>query len=891
LSQTRIAPRTRSTEGPGRATVSDGSAFGTGRPSGWSQAERLSVPWLQRTIGNQAVQRLARRSLLPPSAPVRFVQRQWTIDEAEMPKSAPDWVKKLQHLNTVNRTSHTFLQEGDLIHIDQHIASDDHRGLTIHFEKLAELTRGGHLEKVVAGSATAPDPSSELVKTGGLRLRFDNNLMQSVDRFITQSVPTSQHLKVRDFLTSSLTPHQDRARLFDIVNDNVPNELKQKGAAYAADHANDARLFANHYTFFISHSPDGKMPPNDVQADFEAKRKAATGLKFGPISLKPADTAIEAYSLVRAASAELSFESFEAVASHLEKHPLQERDTDRLDRYLAWARLVIAKGDAPGASRSQFDAGWDLAFGYFGHTLMVKLRPDGKAFISTFMTQASSYRLSESAAYTEQRPTVGAASVLNQTGLSQPIERVRLFIKQNLTDGGAQIRKQERQQPTGPDPAFVPGALFEWPRKGQPSTMITLILDAKPANDALAENGSTFTLTLNSTIKRDVNDRALFFLGLIEGLLAKQAPSVEERFERTRSLLDAATNLPEGNKERVEAIANFASFATTQLGIDPTVPPSFDAYQDFVMNQFAQLSININTCLKNVQAALPESHPSVKAVSNEMDKLQGELETLQAAVKAATDKKAAGNAVKAKKAEWEVKEKELRALTRPDASRDLRRYQDSASSVMNVFSTLMARLIKHRYEQRPRTGTPKGHVSGDLIYHLITPERASRATFAGVGISGGHLESNLKQFLLLYPEYHFVETKKASGLGTTLRLYKQYMWKAESTPPPTVQETARRPTLVNAMDADWLEAGVLKSTADDLIVWLERGMDALDAWAEFDPQGPASQRFGRGLYEGAPGERAVANDIEFSGRLEVSRELRGFVVTQLVPHVEWLKSL
>lgn len=862
-----------------------------------------AISALQRTVGNAAVNGLLRQALpaalsglaLQRASSALFIQRQWTVDEKDMPKSAAEWITTLTQLNIKNSTNHTFVQEGDLIHINPKNNVGIYTGLTIHFEKLAELTRAKLLENLVVASAQSPEATHELVKTGGYRLRFDNNLMQSVDKFITDFVPSMHQAKVRDFLTGSLTPHQDRMRLFDIVNDTYKDDAKKKAAAYAAEEATDARLFANHYTFFMSHNPDGKLPPHEVKANFEQKRKAADKLKFGPCPLKPAQTAQEAENIVRAAHAEITFESFEAAASHLEKHPLQNQQTDRLDRYLAWARIAIAKGDVgAGAKRAQFDAGWDVPFNYFGHTLIVKLRPDGQAFIATFMTQGASYQPSEATGYYENAPTAGPVSLVDQPAMSQPIERARVFIRNNLMEPGNDkgFKKQEQRPPNVPDPNFIPGATFTCPLKGKPQTTLTVMLLAQRGDDTLmVHDQSSFTIVLNATVKSGLNERTLYYLGEIGKFLQGKVTTPQEKVEQARQLLETASNLPATDPGKQGALTTFASFATGQLGIDPRNPVTFEPYAQCVVAQLLGISKQIDGCMATLYKALPPTDPAIIKLKQDIEVANTDLKALKQAVSTASDKKTAGQALKKQGEDVQKLEQQLADWTGAPARAALSKLQQDAQSILNLFAVLQARLIKQQYETQSRKLPPKARITGDLIYHLITPERANPGTFKANGISGGHLESNLRLFLAVFPDYHFVLIKEVKALGTTLRLYKQYMWIGQG-PPPSITDATNRPTAkVNPLPQAWLESGVMKSTAEDLIGWLSQGMDALDAWAEFDPQGPASQRIGRGLYENAPGERAIGGmGVEFGGRVETER-LHQFVVTQLVPHIDWLLAL
>ena len=182
-------------------------------------------------------------------------------------------------------------------------------------------------------------------------------------------------------------------------------------------------------------------------------------------------------------------------------------------------------------------------------------------------------------------------------------------------------------------------------------------------------------------------------------------------------------------------------------------------------------------------------------------------------------------------------------------------------------------------------------VDPDLtIHHLIFPEAVSLSDFASTGIAGGHQEATLQVFLQLHPEYHFVCIREVEVLGTTMRLYRQYMFTGPN--PPAYSNKVLRPSGSKIPDG-WIVCQVMKSTVEDLSGWLHNGVLAFEAWDEFDPKGPASQKVGRGLYKGAKGEKAKPplKGMEFGGRVEFVEEVNKWLITQLVPHIEEIESL
>ena len=120
------------------------------------------------------------------------------------------------------------------------------------------------------------------------------------------------------------------------------------------------------------------------------------------------------------------------------------------------------------------------------------------------------------------------------------------------------------------------------------------------------------------------------------------------------------------------------------------------------------------------------------------------------------------------------------------------------------------------------------------VSRYAAPIAAPLPVFQETGIAGGHQEEALKHFLARHPEYHVVEIRKKTAQGTTLRLYKQYMWKNDGRPPAPANLSAR-PAAHHSTADGWAEAEVRLSTAENLARWLDRGKDAANEWNAFQP--------------------------------------------------------
>lgn len=120
------------------------------------------------------------------------------------------------------------------------------------------------------------------------------------------------------------------------------------------------------------------------------------------------------------------------------------------------------------------------------------------------------------------------------------------------------------------------------------------------------------------------------------------------------------------------------------------------------------------------------------------------------------------------------------------------------------------------------------------VSRFAVPMAAPLPVFQETGIVGGHQEEELKHFLTRHPEYHVVEIRKKTAQGTTMRLYKQYMWKKDGRPPAPAN-ISERPAAHNPTPDGWAAAEVRLSTAENLALWLDRGRDAANEWDAFQP--------------------------------------------------------
>jgi hypothetical protein len=103
-----------------------------------------------------------------------------------------------------------------------------------------------------------------------------------------------------------------------------------------------------------------------------------------------------------------------------------------------------------------------------------------------------------------------------------------------------------------------------------------------------------------------------------------------------------------------------------------------------------------------------------------------------------------------------------------------------------------------------------------LVAHAMKAKPRSHADFLTQGISGGHHDASLKEFVAANPNYAVVQQHEASSGFVTYRSYDQYRWNEKSGRLPTKYGEPGHPNGKGPIDAGWEKAvDVPKTTFDE----------------------------------------------------------------------------
>lgn len=131
---------------------------------------------------------------------------------------------------------------------------------------------------------------------------------------------------------------------------------------------------------------------------------------------------------------------------------------------------------------------------------------------------------------------------------------------------------------------------------------------------------------------------------------------------------------------------------------------------------------------------------------------------------------------------------------------------------------------------RPHSGVLE--LDASAFKHVMYPAdvNTSLQDWRQKGLSGGHDNGVLQDWLRNRPRIHMVETgRKSLPDGSKVFRYEQYRWKGPGDPPP-VADGARRPGGASYNPDHWLVSGQPKTTAESLPAMMALAEDAFMTW-------------------------------------------------------------
>ncbi|MCP1308779.1 hypothetical protein [Paenibacillus tyrfis] len=870
---------------------------------------------MQKQVGNQALTRLVRQL---KSAAGAVAQRKFTDPILNMSAdNAAEWKTYLDVKFASG--NHQFTVQDELIVMNN--------SLTMHYLKLEELGRKDAtlqlLQKLVDSSKEAEgDPGKvghqhELIKSGGERLRFQHHLMTEVDELLALM---SNGTKVNTMLSGSSTPLEDRMRLFDIVNDKEKITLKVKALDYAAARTDvtDARLLANHYSFYIANNPDGTLADHIVEQNYAARANALHGKQQSKQTVPGLDPENkgEMEKKLKAAASALTFESDPAALSHAEKHPFSKAKAPDIDTYLKWARLTIEKGYADKIERNQFNSGYSVHFAFDSHVTIVRVDQAGQSFISTYIPKEDTHlppldEAAESiAGHMDHRlnnaPAVAPVGRNGRVTSSPPKTIEALYDNEAVVNDkvlAATPWELKAVKKTGSK------AEFEIVNKN------TAVTDKYPVTCEIASADHTQitpNTSISITFKKDqiFNKQdfvSLFCIELEAGcrqlkLLAPSdfSPALFEHMadmaDRVRGLQNqkegAYKNWNETEKKRDQAqqkekflidldqavSTNAANWrvllgeakqlfgSELQLSNDKPVnlPALVNKYQKEAGNQGKKLP-NLNKQHIEKSTEFDDAVYDLRTVLQKLAVDPTNVESYVAEMKTYVDTKVTG-------------------LPPQEASKLLRLREELESASLLYKYTSDPKGFPRIQQNHGVTNTD---ITADLVQHLISVKTPDPKSFVNSGVSGGHLESALQEFEQRNPTYHFeLYKEKQINSDLTLKAYEQYRWidTLKNAPDPSDLTD-----LANTLK--WEKCQVKKTVANNLVAYLQQGEDAFHRWkaGHFDSNGASSQRIGREMYENAPNGTMAAiseDNVEFGGFIQHDPRRSRWVLTTLVPHID-----
>ncbi|KYF99646.1 hypothetical protein BE20_58830 [Sorangium cellulosum] len=210
-----------------------------------------------------------------------------------------------------------------------------------------------------------------------------------------------------------------------------------------------------------------------------------------------------------------------------------------------------------------------------------------------------------------------------------------------------------------------------------------------------------------------------------------------------------------------------------------------------------------------------------------------------------------------------------------DVLREARVPEALIDEIQRPFQSEQAKAALMQYEAQGRPHHGLIELVAEKIQHLMFPRdvNTTKADWVDAGISGGHGEAQMKEWLKHRPELELVRTKsKPLPDGSNAFLYDQWRWMGPNSAPPAPGDPTRPGGSSFNADApgNWVKSRQPKTTVEDLPSMLRLAEDAFQAWVTANPDAAqAGNAFGRG--SSGEGTKVESGGVEFGGFYEAVR--------------------
>jgi hypothetical protein len=752
------------------------------QPARPPQPDVAAVLALQRSAGNAAVARMLRRRVIQRKLPDST--QEWDAELSTIDvKSAADWQALLSRLDKTR------------VYEVEHGAVKVCGNIRLHPNKLAELVKDGLITRVLSRIPSAPidlstvDKDKDLKYLKGLGLEF---VQQEGRAFSADTVQADTGGAANKGWAVKYAQWLEREGKLAVITPSV---------------------LANHAQFYLATAKPAPTKPAwkdddaekvfpDVWAQYERLRKGSalqgSATKHLPVAID--DDKANVIAAIRANAGDLNFASDSAALYHATKHfnelvprgvpttdPIPttiKPDTGKVDvnAYVNAAREIIRKAPDPKVEIGQKDAGYKLEFIADNRLVVVRVRADqpgqksvtgGDAVIASAHTAGSD-------------APKGAPTLEEQVSLKpltgSAAEAKFWSLLKNMCDTNdlkACLPPGTRARVLGGD-----GIVCAVPTATD--------LDVHYAKIVLGTEAKIDDVPAQGT-----KDRALASQAVKDVKDAKPARYVSELTVTIVLYEVEGAVVPKDDLTRKTAKGDIRE-ALQPLGQRLAGKAPKDT-----LGQMAEAKAGYETGAKNaklglpVKGTVPESEMAgVRKALTSRDQFNALLD--KHVINAADNGQALLDAFASTAASLTLEEK-------PN-------YEAIVEQIQAI----------KQFKEFRGTRSDDTALNAKLVEHVLFPEDTKS------GISGGHIDKNLREWVDKHPQYSLVQTHTAMFGSLELKCYDVYFWDVNlNGPAPAIDKADERPSLERDMASKWTRIGNPKTTMGDVKDFLTLGESAL----------------------------------------------------------------